>query len=680
MHQSHWKGTGHRKNAARAYNYREFISYDGEGTTVREPVEIEFGTEFHTEKFYYWPDEDRPGMFKDHVRQPQPYVLLANSKGDRITRESGLGTKECFEYLLECGQKYPEAIHCGFYLGYDINQILKDLPEKKLESLHQKNKTTWNKYSIKWLPRKTFFIKCHRTGRKFYIYDTAGYFQASLLEVLYKYLGKDDSRIEWIRKGKEARDSFDWSQLDDFIIPYNDMEMILHVEVMNRLRDDLHSVGIDCGRWYGPGALANQIFTNERIPIDRERRSPEEILDAAQYAYFGGRFEHFRMGRYLDTVYEYDINSAYPTAIALLPNLQRGTWEHVTSFEPGSFGVWYCSYSAPHESWDTYRPQPIPCRAEDGRVTYPREVTGWYWTPEASLVPDYIQEGWIFREEDHSDRPFAFVEKMYEQRQVLKRAKSSAELAVKLALNCLYGKMAQVIGSEDETKQPRWHCLEYAGFVTSYTRAMIYNAILLAPDKIIAVETDAIFSAVPLDLPCSKELGDWELTTFDWIIYLQSGFYYYPEDGVVKAKYRGMDKDRNTGLPTDLPLEKVLRTLEIEKRSVRAMTNRFVGMGLALMRKETVWRTWEPKPKVTALYQWPWQANRKRNHIREECFKCGQGKSMLNELHPLTIGGYSGKSYARALPWRTVGGPESPILEWDKYVNRYGEMIIDWQD
>ncbi len=50
----------------------------------------------------------------------------------------------------------------------------------------------------------------------------------------------------------------------------------------------------------------------------------DEIKLAAQYAYFGGRFETFKIGRYKGPVYSLDINSAYPFAISQLPNLNAG--------------------------------------------------------------------------------------------------------------------------------------------------------------------------------------------------------------------------------------------------------------------------------------------------------------------------------------------------------------------
>jgi hypothetical protein len=57
---------------------------------------------------------------------------------------------------------------------------------------------------------------------------------------------------------------------------------------------------------------------------------------------------------------------------------------------------------------------------------------------------------------------------------------------------------------------------------------MVLDAMLDAQKQggLIAVETDAVFSTVPLDLPIGEGLGEWECTTFDEMIYLQSGMYF----------------------------------------------------------------------------------------------------------------------------------------------------------
>lgn len=617
----------HRSNSS-----KEFIAFDGEGLqTGMQPVKLGPGI---------WMGVDEE-IFLGYKPKPQPYVLLANSKGDRIIDQDGLSTFACLEFLLDTKKQYPNSIFVGFSIGYDINEMLKDLDEKHLLQLHEHNVVRWGGYRIEWRPRKWLTVTHRKSGRSARLYDVFGFFQRAFLDAVKDYLGVDEPGLQLIEKGKQSRNTFNWDELD-FIIEYNDLELELLVKMMNVLRSDLNDVGIVPTSWHGPGAIAHQLFKQMKVPIPTD--IPEEVLDAAQFAYAGGRFEQFKLGRYSGTVYEYDIRSAYPSAATRLPDLTRGHWEHVNEYDAEAFGVWFVDYCSKHGDKDN-RPQPLFCRSDNGFISYPREVSGWYWAPEARLVSDCVTEGYVFRS-DSEARPFAFLEELYERRREYKRQGKSSERALKLVLNSVYGKLAQTVGGKEGP--PTWHCLAYAGYITSFTRAKIFDAVQQAPDKIIAIETDAVFSTVPLDLPESPMLGDWECIELDNIMYLQSGFY-YANDGVI-CKYRGMDKNKLTGHPVGLPYSDVVTHLyENHKHVLHTLTTRFVGLGMSLQ-TNAVWRSWETAQRAVNFNG---QVDTsKRYHNPNNCDLCLVGVSPGQTLHPMKIGGYSGPSYARVLPWR----------------------------
>lgn len=672
-----YKGLGHRPDALRRWDAKEFIAWDGEGTRVDEPTRymvhgFEAGYQFADGTFQH-------RFTERYIAQPQPYVLLANSKGERITNESGLSTKACFEFLLDTKKRYPNSIFVGFGFNYDINQMLRDVPDDYLWQIHDTGHTTIGPYTIKWVPRKSLNVT-HYDGRKVIIYDVFGYFGKAFLQVCEKYLGKNDPGLSTIDVGKAHRAVFEWAELDDFIIPYNNTELDMLVRIMNKVREDLHNVEVNPSQWHGPGAVAGKVLGNFSVPVARE--IPGVVLDKAQYAYAGGWFEHFKLGRHDRPVYEYDIHSAYPAAAIHLPDLSKGHWEYCESLEPESFGVWNISYDSPYDRSDN-RPQPLYCRSKNGSVSHPTHVTGWYWTPEACLVPDSVRGGWVFRPAT-GDRPFAFIEAMYDQRRLFITQGNPAERALKLILNSIYGKLAQTVGYDEERNEPpRWHQLESAGYITSYTRARIYNAILQSPESIIAVETDAVFSTVPLDLPLSDKLGDWELKLHNEITYLQSGFYYAIEpDGEVICRYRGMDRDPETKQPAGLPYEDVLDILRLKtgfpnRESPRLYTSmtRFIALGLGL-RTQSVWRSWERTDKGVNIDGNPRYS--KRYHSGIECAQCQSYVTMYDGMHPMSIGGHSGQSYARSLPWRHT--PEW-YLEADALdIDEWCEMNPDWRD
>lgn len=678
-----YKGGTKIKGNRRAW---EFIAWDGEGTAVEEPMFVPAAP------IPLWYSKSE-GMIRDYKAVPQPYVLLSNSKDMHISREEGLSTYECLEFLLSTKEAYPKSIFVGFGFNYDVNQILKDLPETCLWDIYNRNITHVGGYTIRWRPGKEFYVKHGNTKRSAILYDVIGFFQSSFITMCEKYLGKDHPSLVLIREGKGARETFTWNELDEFILPYNMMEVRMLVEVMNLFRADLHSAGIYPSKWHGPGAVANEAF--KKFGVVPVRTTPEEVLDAAQYAYAGGRFEHFQLGRYVGRVYEYDIHSAYPEAATKLPNIAEGHWEHVENFEPESFGVWNICFRS-RDGWKGDIPQPLFCRSKGDTISYPREVSGWYWTPEAELVASDVRDGWVFRSTTTPpSRPFGFIEDLYEQRRVLKDQGSTTERAVKLIMNCLYGKKAQTVGwDEKHMLPPTHHQFEYAGYITSYTRAKIYRAMMQNPGAIIAAETDAVFSTEPLDLDIGEGLGQWELKVFDDILYLQSGFYYAHQGEKLTCKYRGMDGEGDPKQPAGLPYRKVLDHLGYistprpdnlyRTPPLFTVTTRFVGLGLGLTTK-SVWRSWEKNHKTIHLDKDPWGA--KRVHIAHECPKCQAGFTLVDCLHPMSIGGYSGQSYRRSLPWRN----HKPELEeerdepWERWeadpsMAAMTAQLYKWQD
>lgn len=584
----------------------------------------------------------------------QSYVLFGASTGDSLIAEKGLSTRQCFDLLLSVESRFPDAIHVGFALQYDFNMMFRDLSNRQLWTIYKRHSCHWEGYRIEYRPGKWLSVRKHGTTIR--LFDVFGFFQSSFVVACEKYLGAEHPDLVRIREGKASRKDFAYSDLHPYITPYWEGELSLLVRLMDSLRDDLKVADIQIRSWHGPGAVANAVFRINNISIAKGE-SPKEVNRASQYAFAGGRFELFKAGHYAGQVWEYDINSAYPAAMAGLPNLSTGRWESVTSFERGTFGVWWCEYASIRkqgedaiDKWNAI--QPLFCRADNGNVSYPPYTRGWYWTPEAELIPEHmVKHGWVYR--DDGSKPFAFINDMYERRQEWKSQGKSAEKALKLALNSLYGKTAQRVGWTPENPTiPQWHQLEWAGYVTSLTRAKLYRASLIAPGSIVAIETDAIFSTVALPLPISKALGDFGVETFDSITYLQNGLYYATRGLETVERYRGFDRG-------SLPYRKVLDYLAIVDRakqrgkarvpSLTGVTTRFIGMGLGL-RTSATWRSWTTDRKSVHI-----GGGGKRVHIERWCTACRQGLPWRHNLHSVsqTTGAMFGRPYSQphALPW-----------------------------
>jgi len=633
-------------NPSRNMMDRHFIAWDGEGITYAGS-------------------------------RQQAYVLLAASTGDFIRTPDirGLTTENCLELLFRVEKQNRNAIHIGFSFGYDTNQILNSFTRREIVKLDSRVKLgrsyRWHgRTRFQISPGKSFQVTRGRPGDSDYanirIYDTFHFFQTSFLNVVKKYA---PDRLSEIEDGKATRGQFKYQDIEE-ITRYCLAENSLLVEIMEGLRRKFQSYGLKLRDWYGPGAIASASMKSHNIK-SHHSEIPTNIKRISQYAYQGGRFELLRAGYHKGKVWQYDINSAYPSAIESLPSLRSGYWEHVSSFEKGVFGVWHISFESRNtrarDFFCDFRAQPFFFRDRRGGVIYPVAAENWYWQPEAELCETFkdwqkfeIIEGYIWRTNDDA-RPFNWVRDRYLQRLELKEKGDGDERVLKLELNSLYGKMAQRAGWHIKGDRiPTYHQLEWAGYITSATRAKVYQAYLLNPDAVFAFETDAIFSLAPLDLPLGKGLGEWSETIYSDILYLQNGFYF--ANGGEVAHYRGFDKG-SLSFDQVLTWLDSLTTFSVNRKENERLpkltgpTHRFIGYKRALVSKQyNYWRSWENDEREITIGR-----SGKRFHFYPTCPCCYRKIKWSEGLHYLqhsldlygerVVRGVIPKSYPHVVPW-----------------------------
>lgn len=522
------------------------------------------------------------------------------------------------------------------------------------------------------------------------IWDVWSFFTTSFVKALRQYLPDiPQADLERIITGKGKRNTFTTDQLRVEVVPYWQTELVYLVKLMNKLRELLHKADIFPSRWHGPATIANFLNKRANTAAAMNRNLPERVLDASQFAYAAGRVEQFKVGRAGKTVYKYDLNSAYPAAMVELPSL-GGEWSYresdgITDLQ--DFGLYFLEYNAINHI-GSVRPQALFHRTKEAFITFPRLTTGWYWAPEAKNAFELnnahpgictIRAAWEM-DTNTCYRPFEWVAEMYQRRLEMKRAGEQSQLALKLGLNSLYGKQAQRAGYDRYQKIPDWHQYEWAGPVTSATRARMHKAASLAAarDSLIGIETDAVFTTEPLpELTVGDGLGQWGLEVFDDCVYLQTGVYWllHTVDCDCKPcrsgqskwhpKFRGMDADT-------LTLDMALRYLECTSLNVKNITDyadqpmtgmsrtRFVGSKAALhVNRLEDWRVWKTDPVQLSV-----GASFKRVHIPMLCSQCKNGNNYAHDvMHDMatTICGM-GASHATKLPWRTVTGE---AVLWD---------------
>lgn len=659
---------------------RPFVAWDGEGWTEHVCTTPEHCL-------------NHAGKCKHH------YYLFGASTGEYVTAES-LTTVECFDVMLSVKESNPDAIHVAFSFKYDIDMILKDLQPTAVRLLIKTNKIKWRGYSIECLPGK--WLQVTKNNLTCRIYDLFSFFASSFVAALKKWKVGTPDEIKRIELGKGQRGSFTLANLRTDVVPYWQKELDLLVQLAESLRTILYDAGIQPSRWHGPGAVADFLFRkykSEASMPDYER-IPSGVLDAGQSAYAGGRFEAFRIGYYEGPIYSADINSAYPYAMSRLPDMATGTWiyysglpERTTIMET-CVGMYHVRYVYNEEYTRRIAYDGMPAL---GHYRYPKSGTVhfrhknpgvWIHAPEFQILLRQFESGlfsefevieaWVYI--DDGTRPYEWVREIFDQRLEWKKVGNPAELAAKLGINSLYGKLAQRVGGK--AGKPKWHNLEMAGHITSTCRAMLYEASWEAHRSLVAYQTDGIYSTEPLlYLPngAGVNLGQWEVEEYSAILHLQSGVYWLrnQEGEWLRPKTRGVPQQH-------MDFNNALASL-FNKTPLVVEQTQFIRFGLADMRRSGLnnWRTWQINEKDFSFGGKGLGSAGKRLHIKQSCKECAQGYGHHETLHTLMLSpkgtpqkdGIYQESALHYLPWRKHGH-RSQNDQTAQVLSRWGDLDL----
>ncbi len=656
---------------------RPFVAWDGEGWTQHVCD--------NTERCL-----NRSGKCKHH------YYLFGASTGQYVSAES-LSTQDCFDTMLRVAKANPNSIHVSFSFKYDIDMIFRDIHVGAVRMLVRKNRMHWRGYYIEVLPGK--WLQITRDGITCRIYDLFSFFATSFVKALKTWGVGTSEQLKKIEEGKGARGTFQLEDLDRLVIPYWKEELALLVDLASSLRDILYSAGIRPARWHGPGAVADYLFRDNKSSqaMPDYDSIPSAVLDAGQYSYAGGRFEAFKIGFYDGPIYSADINSAYPYAMSGLPNMATGGWIHVDGMPESEIvaestvAMFHIRYTYGAEAKRAIAYDGMPAAGhyrylKSGTVHFRHRSPGvWVHAPEfRNFLVQFemgmfevfdVLEAWIYL--DDGTRPFSWVLDIYRQRQEWKRDGNPAQLAAKLGINSLYGKLAQRVGGK--SGKPKWHNLEMAGHITSTCRAMLFAASWRQWRDVVAYQTDGIYSTAPMEfLPngVGTQLGQWEVELYSGMLHLQSGVYWLrdTEGNWLRPKTRGIPQQH-------MEFSKAMESL-VNKTPLMVEQNQFIRFGLADMRRSglSLWRTWQINEKDFSFGGNGFGSEGKRLHIEQSCKECIQGIGRHEGLHTLMLSpkgfptkdGVQLESAAHTLPWRRLGEQPKNVKEAE-VLNRWGE-------
>lgn len=479
---------------------------------------------------------------------------------------------EILAFLWECFEENPQAVYCGYYLGYDFNQWLKTLPKDRAEILLNPAKRARTKSGGNTVPFPVYYtasdgteweldllgtkrFKIRKQGAKpwLYVCDVGAFYQQAFATAMSeKWQDRqgnpirivDPDEMQTIIEGKARRAT---ASFDKAMIRYNVAENRVLSRMMKTLAEGFKEMGVSLRRseWFGPGQVAqkwmDQHAKQHNAAAIQKRAETEETfraaLDAARGAYFGGWFETVAHG-HVGTAYEYDISSAYPHIHSRLPCLLHGEWKHVDGGASTAGLAWVLVRA------DVYGSNPylgaMLHRDRTGRINRPLFTSGWYWQHEleaakrARLVDEIcVHEAFAYQPCSCAP-PMRDLRALYQQR--LDVGKSTPQgRGLKLTYNSCYGKTAQSIGS------PKHANSIHASLITAGCRAMICDAIATHPrgaSAVLMIATDGIYfdSPHPLLAGMPPALGNWEEQRKDNLSIFLPGVYW---DDVSRASREG---------------------------------------------------------------------------------------------------------------------------------------------
>lgn len=533
------------------------------------------------------------GLERDGI--PHTYIYLSavdenNLKHGSIYNPYGLSTVTILEFLLDL----EVSKVFGYSLGYDFTEWLKDMPAELLYLLVRPDKRAFvddetkqhRHRAIFWSPgnnlqgykftylRRRMQIQRYKQiegDKKYYTYgnsvvvwDVFAFFQGKFTKALEDWRICSKEIIARIAAMKDNRATLERHSPEE-VQAYCDDENHNGGKLVRSLIDSHENAGLPLTSFYGAGStssvLLNKIGIKEYLDT-----GPEEMQYAVMCAFFGGRFELDEVGPLLTECFNHDISSAYPYAMCHLPCLTHGKWRFIRrnvdkQIRTSKLALVHCRVrrSGPR-CWG-----PLPFRDDKGNITFPLSCDGtWTWKSEYLAAKDTLWPGvepieaWVYNS-GCDCKPFADIPTYYLER--LKLGKDGPGIALKLAINGGYGKLAQSEGAAP------FRNMIYAGNTTSITRGMLLTAASLAKDpfNIKMMATDGILATEKLNLPMpietgtnepyldpdkkviqQKPLGGWEIESQPKGVMLCRPGIYFPlsptEEDLKKVRARGIHR------------------------------------------------------------------------------------------------------------------------------------------
>lgn len=431
-------------------------------------------------------------------------------------------------------------------------------------SLRDLTDVDYNGYNIRLINGKLLTVN-NKKGKRFILYDVYGFFRKPLHKALQEWTGGNIPLLD--RSKLELLEGVEIQQL----AAYASFEAKHISKLMDALNNILIANNINLSRFNGVTTISSWLLSKSKAKEEfynykYRRQYTGGLYDAVTQAYYGGRVEQFKIGTFKQTVYVYDLNSAYAYASSLLP-VMRSKPIFTNAWKKEIFSLWHCEYD--FNSINPYFGL-LPNRDVGSAIKYKVRGKGYFWQPEIQyIVENYpqcitIDHGFYI---PYNKAKFTqAILDLYELRRDLQQRKHPLEKVIKLALSAIYGKFCQRDG------YAYYYNLFYAGFITSMTRAKMLEAVKGYERNCICFLTDAIHSTINLPVTESDQIGEWKKTEYGKAQYLDAGVYrLFDASG-------NLSKEKTKGFRS-FNFEQALTELQ-EFRTYTALAEFFVGHNL----------------------------------------------------------------------------------------------------
>ena len=450
-----------------------------------------------------------------------------NGKGYESGVKS-IPTATVLDFLLSLPQG---AKLFAFSFNYDLTKILTDVDDAKLYRLFRPEMraregkraamlgpkpVSWGEY---WLNYQSSKFTLKKGNRRVVIWDIFKFFATKFVTAIRTWKVGNPELWERMTEMKDKRGAFD-KQDPESVAQYCLEECRCMAKLAQKLTEAHLKVDLPLKQYFGAGSSAGAMLKAMGIK-EKLHKPPEMMEDAVARAFFGGRFENSVIGAIRRPLWNYDISSAYPYQTYFLPCLEHGAWKRTEKRSE----LDSCSNALVRYGFDESRipsnhklhPNqlrgqppawgPFPYRTKNGSICFPwTSPGGWvyreeYLRGEAVFPHVVMKEAFVYRTECDC-RPFERIAHYYLYRNFVGKDEGPG-LTIKLAVNSVYGKLAQSVGSA------QFNSWIWAGMITSGCRAQILEMMGLVVDlrTILMIATDGILCDYQLSTPKPKNTG-----------------------------------------------------------------------------------------------------------------------------------------------------------------------------